>query len=246
MTPIMSVRAVPAESSPFAEAADLVPFLRALPSRDLERLRPYAKCHRLARGQRVWRQGDATSEFAFVARGRVKLVKAGESGRETILKLCGPGELLCANAVCSFAPYCCSATAMERAAVVVVPRRDVLEVLERSPAAAHAFLREVTARGISLCQRVDELSRGRVERRIATLLLRLAEQLGAPEGDKGTLIPIQLSRQDLADLCGTTIETAIRVMTRLARQSIVRSTARGLEIGDRPGLEEIARGVHDA
>lgn len=98
---------------------------------------------------------------------------------------------------------------------------------------------------MSLCQRVDELSKGRVERRIATLRLRLAEQLGAPDGDEGTLIPIQLSRQDLADLCGTTIETAIHVMTRRARRSIVRSTARGLVIGDRPGLEEIARGAHD-
>ncbi len=55
-------------------------------------------------------------------------------------------------------------------------------------------------------------------------------------------LPLQLSRQDLADLCGTTIETAIRVMTRLGREGVVRAAARGLVIVDRPRLEEIARG----
>lgn len=239
----MPVPDAPADRSLFADAVERVPFLRAIASRDLERLRPYARCRRLARGERVWRQGDATSDFAFVARGRVKLVKAGESGRETILELCGPGELLCANAVCSFAPYCCSAAAMgPGAVVVVVPRRDVLEVLERSPSAAHAFLREVTLRGMNLCQRVEELSRGQVERRIATLLLRLADRLGVAQDGEGTLIPIQLSRQDLADLCGTTVETTIRAMTRLARRSVARSAGRCLLISDRPALERIARG----
>jgi CRP/FNR family transcriptional regulator len=127
--------------------------------------------------------------------------------------------------------------------VALVPRRDVLELLERSPAAGRAFLREVTSRGMSLCQRVEELSTGQVERRIATLLLHLADQVGVPWSGEGTWIPIPLSRQDLADLCGTTIETAIRVMTRLRREGIVRSAARGLVITDRLSLERAARGT---
>ncbi len=171
-------------------------------------------------------------------------MKTNEGGREAILELCGPGELLCASAVCSFAPYCCAAAAMEDdVEVAVVPRRDLLELLERSPVAARAFLHEVTGRGMHLCERVEQLSTGLVERRIATLLLRLAEQVGVPRVDEGTWIPIELSRQDLADLCGTTIETAIRTMTRLGREGVVRSAARGLVVVDRPALETIARGA---
>lgn len=227
----------------FDEAVPLVPFLRALPASDRERLRPYAECRRIDRNDPLWSQGDATSAFAFVVRGRVKLVNANESGREVILELCGPGELACASVVCAFAPYCCTAVAMEDAVeVVVVPRRDLLELLERSPVVARAFLREVTSRGMSLCQRVEELASGQVERRIATLLARLADQVGLARPGEGTWIPIALSRQDLADLCGTTIETAIRVMTRLAREGIIQTAARGFLITDPRRLAQIARG----
>jgi CRP-like cAMP-binding protein len=228
----------------FEEAVERVPFLRALDTPDRERLRPYVEFRCLSRSGRVWSQGDATSAFGFVVQGRVKLFKTSEAGREAIVDLCGPGALLCASAVCCFAPYCCSAGAMEdEVEVVLVPRRDVLELLERSPAAGRAFLREVTARGMSLCQRVEELSTGQVERRIATLLLRLADQVGVAWRGQATWIPVPLSRQDLADLCGTTIETAIRVMTRLRREGIVRSATRGLVITDRPSLERAARGL---
>lgn len=228
----------------YQEAVERVPFLRALDTLDRERLRPNVELRRLTRGGRVWTQGDETAAFGFVVHGRVKLFKTSESGKEAIVDLCGPGALLCASAVSCFAPYCCSAGAMEDdVEVVVVPRRDVLELLERSPAAGRAFLREVTVRGMSLCQRVEELSTGQVERRIATLLLRLADQVGVPRGGEGTWIPIALSRQDLADLCGTTIETAIRIMTRFRREGVVRSAARGLVVTDRPSLERAARGA---
>jgi CRP/FNR family transcriptional regulator len=246
MTSVMATPGTAGESPgvSFDEAVDRVPFLRALPSADRERLRPYTELRRMARSERIWRQGDPTTSFAFAVRGRVKLVKTNEAGREMILALCGPGELLCASAVCSFAPYCCAAGTLEDdVEVAVVPRRDVLELLERSPEAARAFLREVTGRGMRLCERVEQLSTGLVERRIATLLSRLAEQLGVPRGAEGTWIPIELSRQDLADLCGTTIETAIRTMTRLGREGVVRSAVRGLVVIDRPALERIARGT---
>ncbi len=229
----------------FPEAVELVPFLRALAPADLEALRPYARCRTVVRGQRLWGEGDPTEEFTFLAQGRAKLVKASEAGREVIVEMSAPGELLCSSAVCAFTPYCCSALAFEGDAVVVtVPRRDLLGLLERSSGASRAFLREVTGREARLARRVEELAGGQVERRVAMLLLRLAEQTGRPAEDgAGTLIPIQFSRQDLADLVGTTLETAIRVMTRFGREGVVDTLGRGLRVRDRCQLEQIARGV---
>jgi len=233
-----------AERQPsFDTAAERVPFLRALSPEDLDRLRPYAVCRRIPHGQPIWREGDPTGEFTLVVEGQVKLVRSHEAGREVILSICGQGELLCASAVCSFAPYCCASLAVDEAVdVVTFPRRDVLALLERSPEASRAFLREVTGREMSLARRIDELSSGQVERRVTALLARLTEQLGVARAGEGTWIPISLSRQDLADLCGTTVETAIRVMTRLAREGVVETRARGFLVKDRPALERIARG----
>jgi len=226
----------------FDEAVERVPFLKALPPQQLDRLRPYAKCRRVQRGGRVWREGDATADFTFLIAGRAKLVKAGEAGRDAIVDLCGEGEILCASAVSAFAPYCCSAAALgDSVDVLVIPRRDLLEVLERSPAASRAFIREMTGREMRLARRIGELSSGQVEQRVATLLLHLADDAGVRQANGLVHIPIGLKRQDLADLCSARIETTIRVMRRLGRQGLVRSASRGFVV-DRGGLERIARG----
>ncbi len=87
--------------------------------------------------------------------------------------------------------------------------------------------------------RIGELSSGQVERRVVTLLLRLAEQVGAPRPDGSVWIPLSLSRQDLADLCATTLESAIRCMSKLARQGLVKSVARGFVVPSRSRLEAL-------
>lgn len=225
----------------FPEIVQAVPFLRALGDRDLERLRPHGDYRDLARGDTVWRSGQPSAEFIFLVCGRVKLAKACDAGREVIVGVCSPGALLCVSAVCSFTPYCCRGVALEDStAVVAFPRRDLLALLEASPSASLAFLREVTGRELPLIQRIEELSSGHVEQRIATLFLRLAGQVGVTRETGETWIGLPLSRQDLADLTGTTVETAIRVMTRMARQGLLRSTGRGFLVPDRVALERVA------
>lgn len=226
-----------------SEAVARVPFLNALAPADLERLRPYIRVRRFDRGDRVWKEGGSAAEFTFLADGRVKLVKTGDAGREVIVDVCGSGELLCSSAVCGFVPYCCSCTTLEDAVeVVAIPRRDVLELLEHSPGAGRAFLREVTQRGLGLTHRIAQLSSGQVDRRLAALFLRLAEQVGSPRDDGSCWLPVTLSRQDLADLVGTTLETTIRTMTRFARKGVVRTVGRGFVVPDRGRLEGVVRG----
>jgi CRP/FNR family transcriptional regulator len=91
---------------------------------------------------------------------------------------------------------------------------------------------------IELTQRIAEVAGGRVEERFAHLFLKLGERLGRAEG-KGVAIPLRLSRQDLADLSGTTIETAIRVMSRWGKQGVLLTEKDGFVIPDRAALERI-------
>jgi CRP-like cAMP-binding protein len=218
-----------------------VPFLDALPAEARRRLMRGAVVRRLPRGRALWSYGDSLDEFFFVTQGRVKLVKADADGREAILDLRVQGQLMCSGATMQMTPFCCSALAQaEEVEVVGFPRHDLLAVLQDSPAAARAFLRELAACSVALCDRVGELAGARLEHRLAMLLLRLADQLGQPREDGTVWIPVALSRQDLADLCNTAVESAIRAMSRLARDGIVVTRPRGFLVRDRAALASLA------
>jgi CRP/FNR family transcriptional regulator len=224
-------------------AFDRVPFVRALTRADRLSLLPHTRVKTLEPGDACWTEGQTPEEFAFVIGGRIKMVKSSETGRETILEMGEAGDLLCGSAVFCFAPHCCASLALERGTqVLLVPRRQVLDLVERNPSAGRALMREITSRGLAMCKRVEELAAGQVDRRIALLLLKLADRAGVGQPDGATIaVPVRLTRQDIADLCGTTVETSIRVMSRLRKSGLVETTARGFVIRDRRGLEETAR-----
>ncbi|HSG00695.1 MAG TPA: Crp/Fnr family transcriptional regulator [Vicinamibacterales bacterium] len=227
----------------FEEATERVPFLRALAPADRERLRPYAEVRHIPGGQAVWKLDDPLHYYIFLIEGHVKMTRPCENGREVILDVTSAGDLLCISAVSSFSPACCTSVAFDEGVVAIfLPRRDVLHVVEQSPPAAAAFVRESTGREARLAMRIAELASGQVEQRVAALLLHLADHESAVRENGHVRIPLHLSRQDLADLCGTTLESAIRTMSRLAREDVVTTAARGFIITDRARLEQLARG----
>ena len=97
----------------------------------------------------------------------------------------------------------------------------------------------LTQRIVELTRRIPEVAGGRVETRFAHLFLKLADKMGRP-GAEGTSIPMALSRQDLADLTGTTIETCIRIMSRWGKEGRVRTDKDGFVVLDRAELEKLA------
>ena len=100
------------------------------------------------------------------------------------------------------------------------------------------LLKSLTRRLVELTSRLTELSGGHVEERLARVLLKLASDRGSLESG-GTWIPLHLSRQELADLTGTTIETCIRIMSRWAKSGIVETRSDGFLLRDRKALERI-------
>jgi CRP/FNR family transcriptional regulator len=227
----------------FDQACRKAPFLRSLTPAQLDRLRPQARIRRLDPGGAVWTLDEPTHDFTFLVEGHVKLFRRREDGRDVILDIRGPGDLLCAGAVSACAPYCCAAKAVSADVVAVeVRRQDVQAILEECPPAAATFLRDAAAHEMRLTDRIVELSSGQVDQRIAAVLLRLADQLGVPSVRHEVRIPIKLSRQDLADLCGTTLESAIRTMTAFARDRAVTTLPTGFLVSNRGYLETLAHG----
>lgn len=206
---------------------------------DRRRLASVARLHAYHRGQTVFSEGDPPEHFCTVVTGRVKVFKMTPAGKDVILEIFGAGDPLGAVAAYDGLPFPASAVAIEDSQVLLVPRQAFFALLEQHPTLVRGLLSGLTHRLAELAFRLAELSGGRVEPRFARLFLKLAQEQGRPERG-GTFIPVALSRQDLADMTGTTIETSIRIMSRWGKQRIVATEKEGFLVVNRSELETLS------
>jgi len=136
-------------------------------------------------------------------------------------------------------PLPASAVALEPTECLSIAQRDFFQLLERHPPLVRGLLSSLTIRLAELTRRLVELTGARVDVRFARLFLKLADQMGRSERG-GTYVPMPLARQELADLTGTTIETAIRIMSRWQKEDVIRTDKDGFVITNRSALEEAA------
>jgi len=206
---------------------------------DRQRLAEVALIHRWPRGSTVFHEGDPSDRFLVIIEGRVKVFKTTAAGRQLILEIFGPGGPLGTVALYEDRPYPATAEVLEDAELLAIPSVPFFALLDSRPTLVRGLLLAMTHRLVDLTRRLADLTGGRVDSRIARLLLKLADDFGRA-GEDGTFIALSLSRQELADLIGTTIETCIRTMSRLAKEEIVRTEERGFTLLDRAALETLA------
>jgi CRP-like cAMP-binding protein len=155
-----------------------------------------------------------------------------------ILELFGPGGPLGAVAAYESRPYPASASALEPSSCLLIPRQAFFTLLEQHPSLVRGLLGSLSLRLVELTTRLAELTGGRIEVRFARLFLKLADQMGRQERG-GLFVPLPLSRQELADLTGTTIETCIRIMSRWGKDGVLRTEKEGFVVLDRAALEAL-------
>ena len=171
--------------------------------------------------------------------GRVKIFKITPAGRDIILELFSAGDLFGAIAAYRGIPYPASAAALEDATLLQVPQKKFFMLLEQHPSLVRGLLLSLTQRLVQLTNRIASLTGGRLEPRFARLFLKLADEVGK-SGPEGQVVPLALSRQELADMTGTTIETCIRLMSRWSKEGIVRTEKDGFVLLDRKTLEQVS------
>jgi CRP/FNR family transcriptional regulator len=215
------------------------PSFRRLSAEDRQRVASVARLKTYAKGETIFSEAEPSDCFYSVASGRVKIVKTLPAGKEVILEVLGTGEPIGAVAVYESRPFPASAVALEETGCIVIPRAVFFALLEQHPTLVRGILTGLTLRLIELTNRLAELSVGRVEARFARLFLKLAHDIGRP-GEAGTFVALPLSRQDLADMTGTTIESCIRIMSRWGKDEIVRTEKDGFTVVDAAQLEVLA------
>jgi CRP/FNR family transcriptional regulator, nitrogen oxide reductase regulator len=215
------------------------PLFRKVGPEDLDRVAQVSRSVSYKRNERIFDEGDGSDELPVIVRGRVKIFKTTPGGKDVILEIFGPGDPLGAVAVYERRPYPASAVALDDTVCVMVPRDAFFVLLEQYPSLVRGLLLGLTQRLVELTNRIAELTGGRLEPRFARLFLKMADEAGRSERN-GIFIPMALSRQELADLTGTTIETCIRIMSRWGKQQIVTTEKDGFVVLDRRTLETLA------
>lgn len=216
-----------------------IPVYRGLSEDDLRMLSGVARTRLYQKGEQIFAEGDPAEHFHMIVRGRVKVFRVTPAGKDLILTLLGPGDPVGAVAVYMETDFPATAQALEDTVVVQIPSGSFYELLDRSPSLVRGLLLGMTQRLMELTSRLAALTGTRVEPRFARLFLRLARETGK-ERDQGTFVPLKLSRQELADLTGTTIETCIRIMSRWNKNGTVETRDDGFLITDLDRLEKIA------
>ncbi len=215
---------------------DSIPLLSALRKEDREAVAPLCRLRGFDKGDTIFHEGDPADRIHFVVIGRVKIVKAA-GGRDVILEILGPGEPVGAVAVFERRPFPAGAVTLEPSSILSIPEREFFTLLEKRPEMMRHLLAGLTYRLMMVNKRLADMT-GSAEYRAARLFLTLADRVGeAKEG--GVFIPLNLSRQEIADLIGTTLETAIRLMSRWQKDGVVLTEKTGFVVPDPSGLRAL-------
>jgi CRP-like cAMP-binding protein len=191
------------------------------------------------RGAFVFLEGDPATSLNVLGDGRVKVISETDEGREVILHQIGPGDIFGGAGGWGSATYPASARAQEPSVVLHLPAGRFTALIREQPDFALAVVAELGRRLREAQARLRDLQSERVERRLARALLRLANKTGTRRDD-GITLGISLTRQDLAELAGTTLSTASRTLSKWDRDGIVSSERERVTILQPHALVSIA------
>ena len=185
----------------------------------------------------IFVEGQPCDGLWVLAAGRVRLYHSAADGRQHVVSFRGPSSSLELGPALDGRSYTATATALDDCMLVFVPRPVLSQLARHYPVTIRNTIDqlclELRQRDIATAVATLKDARGR----IGCALLQLARQYGLRTAH-GLRIGFRLTRQDIADRSGVTIETAIRVLSDLQRQGIVRTQAQMIEILDMARLQD--------
>ena len=191
------------------------------------------------KGGRFFDQGDEACAFYVLVWGRVKLLQLTPEGQQVVVRFLGPGELMGCKSLFGGQNYPGTTEAVEETRALKWDGETSGALMARHGQMAMNAMRTIGHRFNDAMNRNTEIATERVERRIARALLRLVRQAGR-RTDEGVLIEFPLSRQDVAEMTGTTLYTVSRIMSGWEKQDLVELGRQRVVIKNPHGLVSIA------
>lgn len=217
-----------------------IPLLNILSTADRQRILGELTETRYGKDDFIFREGDRAEYFHIVKEGTVKCVKSSAQGKECTLKMLMPGDLFCCDAaVFDGARHPGSAKPMGDVSILRLRKSAYYDLLKRNPDAAIEVIKYLGNRLNEAQEKNKILALDRADQRLAALLVDMAAKNGVQE-IQGIRLAVRVTREDMANMVGTTTETAIRIMSRFKREHLVSGTANRLVVRNLEQLKAIA------
>ena len=188
----------------------------------LARIRNQAHSKAIGGGELFFGEGDHADAFFVLTSGRVKLTQLTPEGHQVVLRIIGVGDAFGGAGAFGDITYPIGAEAVEPAVALVWTAGAMRHVLETEPRVTLNAVQFVADRLHDLQRRYRQLMTERVERRVARALVRLVRESGRPV-DAGVEVAFPVSRQDIAEMTGTTLYTVSRLLSAWEERGIVQS-----------------------
>lgn len=217
--------------SVFAEATD----------DDLNFIAQHSFVRSIEEGEFFFFQGDLAEYVYVLTSGQVKLLQSNPNGKQVNIRTILPWEMFAAlGAVHKDATYPANAQAIQDSAALVTKSEFLGEMMQTRPYLAIGLTRLMTSLIQDIQARYRELATERVEQRIARTLLRLASQIGERIERETTMVELSFTRQDLAEMTGTTLFTVSRTLSDWEKSGFIEAGRERVRIKNPHELVKIA------
>lgn len=212
---------------------------RSLSDDDLDAVLRDATSTLLKENEAVFRQGDAADRFFVLLQGRLKVSQTTPDGEQVIVRYVNPGDVFGIARAVGRSHFPASTVAVQESLILTWPSTAWDSLVATSPQFASRAIQTVGQRLQDAHSRIRELSTEEVEQRVARALVRLVKQSGE-QTDEGMQINFPITRQDIAEMTGSTLHTVSRLLSAWAGQGIIRSGRRRITVSAPERLLEIA------
>ncbi|MFI5386198.1 MAG: Crp/Fnr family transcriptional regulator [Fimbriimonadales bacterium] len=212
--------------------------MNALTSDQMESLATTSRVAHVDRGEIIWITGDEVDYFGLAGTGFVKMVRGNADGTDVAVELMGPGQIFGMMGTIAMSGCPLTAIAVTDMWYLRIPKRPFLEIYERNTNLKDRLVRRMTLRLHGAMDLMARMSSGRVDERIAAILFILADSYGERHGKRLTL-QVPLTRQEISEMAGTTVESCIRVMSRWQKSGLVSTDKHIITILDEERLGQV-------
>lgn len=216
-----------------------VPLFEGLTEAQLLRLEEICVEEPFTKNQYLFRQGEPAEWLYVVLRGRVKLVRHAPSGAATIIEIYSVGDELTAAALVEGRVYPASAKTLTDGVAMKLSHYNFKKMLAEWPVIGGNMMRELGQRYREMVETLSTLAVYNVEGRLCKVMASLARRYGIVGDCRGVIVDLALTRQDLADISGTTLETAIRTLNRLRNNGLIMWEGKRFFIPDVKALDAV-------